>query len=762
MRTRNLLIGLGLILANINAAVAQNVSGRVIDQQGNAVEFANVVLLNRADSSALNGTITDSTGAFTLQSPAALADVCLRVSYVGYQTLVQCPVQEQMGSITLENTSQNIDEVLVTSRRKLFRMEANGLSAKVEGSPLSHLDNATMVLNEIPFVNSTDSKLEVLGKGEPLVYINNRRVYDLSELQNLRASDIDDVRVLTNPGPEYPAGTRSVIRIKLRRLQGDGLSGSVYAQAKQAQHFNHNGSLSLNYRRNAFDVFGMAGYNNYKQTEKGEDKYKLNALEVEMPDEGTQKGLYYYTQTGFNYQPTQAHSMGVRYDFNDKVGDNMEANYNYQTSGSATDTNSYRMTRNTVKTPNHRVNAYYSGQLTERFGIVFNADYLNKNSSNIEDVTDQETQANVHANSTSQALLYSGNLKGTLKALGGEFALGTEASLSTHKQVYEVQNAPIASSNNLSINGLIAAYLNYETLLFQKLQLQAGLRYERNNFNYETNGVKEDDKSLSYNLFTPSISLGFQWQWLNVGLSYSRDVDKPTYSNMSNAIQYTTPTLYTGGNPYLKPTTSNTIGLQLGLAVLHLMANYEIINNALLLNYSQYPGSDAIFIQPINIEKSQKLSIIGVTVLPIGPWVAQIQGGMQKQFLEFDGQKYNKPLWFLSVNNTVKLPLGMELHANMNSFGFGHGHAMNIELIPQVRLDAWLTKHFLNKQLKLNIGVDDILKSGEKWQLVTPNLSISKNSIHDFRCLRISLNYTFNNTRSRYTGKDSSEEIKRM
>ncbi|MBQ9469652.1 MAG: carboxypeptidase regulatory-like domain-containing protein, partial [Bacteroidales bacterium] len=100
-----------LIFIGLSSVRAQSITGKVIDQQGNAMEFANVVLLSKADSTALAGTITDSTGAFSLQSSAAMANTCLRLSFVGYKPQTLCEVQPDMGSITLESASQNIDEV---------------------------------------------------------------------------------------------------------------------------------------------------------------------------------------------------------------------------------------------------------------------------------------------------------------------------------------------------------------------------------------------------------------------------------------------------------------------------------------------------------------------------------------------------------------------------------------------------------------------------------------------------------------------------
>ena len=55
--------------------------GRVVDEQGLPVEFANVSLLSIADSSFVNGGVSNADGRFVI--PCAVHDVLLRVTFVG-------------------------------------------------------------------------------------------------------------------------------------------------------------------------------------------------------------------------------------------------------------------------------------------------------------------------------------------------------------------------------------------------------------------------------------------------------------------------------------------------------------------------------------------------------------------------------------------------------------------------------------------------------------------------------------------------------
>lgn len=60
-------------------------TGRVTDEAGRAVEFANVALLGTEDSAFVNGGVTNSDGLFVI--PCAEKEVIARVSFVGYKTV---------------------------------------------------------------------------------------------------------------------------------------------------------------------------------------------------------------------------------------------------------------------------------------------------------------------------------------------------------------------------------------------------------------------------------------------------------------------------------------------------------------------------------------------------------------------------------------------------------------------------------------------------------------------------------------------------
>ncbi|MBQ1723885.1 MAG: carboxypeptidase-like regulatory domain-containing protein, partial [Muribaculaceae bacterium] len=92
-------------------AQVQGVSGKVIDEKGEPMAFANVVLLSLPDSAYVQGTITEEDGSFNITSskPGHL----LKVSSIGYQT--QCVNATPSITVPMKEETVLLGEVVVKS-----------------------------------------------------------------------------------------------------------------------------------------------------------------------------------------------------------------------------------------------------------------------------------------------------------------------------------------------------------------------------------------------------------------------------------------------------------------------------------------------------------------------------------------------------------------------------------------------------------------------------------------------------------------------
>ena len=85
------------------------VIGRVVDEGGNPVEFANISLLN--NGTFINGGVSNENGDFVI--PCSLKNVVAQVSYVGYKTVSREVHVGNIGTITLMPETYTVSGVVV-------------------------------------------------------------------------------------------------------------------------------------------------------------------------------------------------------------------------------------------------------------------------------------------------------------------------------------------------------------------------------------------------------------------------------------------------------------------------------------------------------------------------------------------------------------------------------------------------------------------------------------------------------------------------
>ena len=99
------------------SAKTQDVGGRVIDENGEAMPFVNVVLLSLPDSAFVQGAVTDDQGNFKIVTNKN--DGLLKVSCVGYETYY---VKAANGlTIQLKEDNKMLGEVVVKGQLHCLR-----------------------------------------------------------------------------------------------------------------------------------------------------------------------------------------------------------------------------------------------------------------------------------------------------------------------------------------------------------------------------------------------------------------------------------------------------------------------------------------------------------------------------------------------------------------------------------------------------------------------------------------------------------------
>ena len=217
-------------------AKTQDWGGLVVDEKGEPMPYVNVVLLSLPDSVFVQGAMTDEHGVFKIVTNVNngvfnehgvfkivtnVNNGVFKVSSVGYQTLY---INAGEGiTIQMKEDTQILGEVVVKSQLPKTHAKGDAMRTTVAGTILEKAGTVSDALSKIPSLEAErDGAVKVLGRGDAEVYINGRRVHDEKELSRLRSDQIQHVDVIQNPGARYAASTKAVVRITLKKAQGDG------------------------------------------------------------------------------------------------------------------------------------------------------------------------------------------------------------------------------------------------------------------------------------------------------------------------------------------------------------------------------------------------------------------------------------------------------------------------------------------------------------------------------------------------------------
>lgn len=237
-----------LFIATSLTANSQTISGKLVEENGQPLPYANVVLLSLPDSAFVSGTVSKEDGTFTLKTTSE--NQVVKISSIGYKTVYRPVSPDNIGIVQLESDAQLLGEVVVKGNLPVTRMKGDAMVTSVENSVLSKVGSANDVLTKIPGITKKQNAFEVFGKGTPLIYINGRKLHDLSELEQLNSDEIKNVQVIRNPSSKYDATIKAVIRIQTIKRQGDGFGFNLRSSYYQSKNTDLIEQANFNYRYN--------------------------------------------------------------------------------------------------------------------------------------------------------------------------------------------------------------------------------------------------------------------------------------------------------------------------------------------------------------------------------------------------------------------------------------------------------------------------------------------------------------------------------
>jgi outer membrane receptor protein involved in Fe transport len=564
------------------------VTGKILDRSlDTPMEYANLVLYSMHDSSIVAGTVTNEDGTFRMEE-VRYGRFYAIANFIGYnKTFINdiriSPKQKivKLADIYLEPASTNLQGIEVVADRDHVEYKIDKKIVNVSQDILGAGGSAVSVLENIPSVQvDIEGNVSLRGTENFQVLVDGRPsvIQGSDALQQIPASTIDQIEIITNPSAKYdPDGVGGIINVILKKQKQPGINGVVNASIGsgnkystdfllnyRAKHVNVFGGLDLNYRE-----WQMKGNSEYETYLEDTIKYRNSEIKGKMNRRGygIRAGLDYYLtdkttltlQGRYGYYGFGRDFTSTRYIFTEPLTTD---DYSRSSSTSDRGGNYYRINLDFLHNFDNKgqkleAMVYYSNRKTDDWDEQ--KDYITDENWNIIDDTPETIK------SIGDEVDYELRLKADYtKPVGAEGRLeaGYQSRLNTENEVYTffdydhgtgdwIKNDQFSSVVDFKRN-IHAVYGIYSNV-WGTFGYQLGLRGEYTDRKFENSESKEAHIIDRFDYF-PSVHLSKSFTGEHqVIVSYSRRIDRPRGRELDPFPNYMDPYNIRIGNPTLEP-----------------------------------------------------------------------------------------------------------------------------------------------------------------------------------------------------------------
>lgn len=770
-----LIVVLVALCCGMSAIHAQTVTGVITDETGHPMEYANVVLLGGKDSAFVAGCMANEEGRFSVENMDRKGSL-LKLSYIGYEDLYYKldDMTGDVGTLALKPKSTMLKDVTVTASKPLFRQKNGAMVTNVAGSVLSEVHEMTDLLSQIPgMVRTADGGVQVFGSGSPIIYINNRKVEDLSELSQLSPKDIKSVELITNPGAKYDAEGKAVLKVVTLKKE-DGMTLQLSGKAEQNDLTSYDGSIKLGVKHRGLNTSVNYVYNKLRSQSVqpqiqelflGEDNHRYVQ---DQTSEGDQN--YHKLQLSMDYEINDAHSIGIEWNTSyKKAVDNRLSTLGYEKNGTPVENIDIRDDYQNKTNYNH-VNLFHNGNWGENLSTEFNLDFVGNSNSYHQSAEEKSagTPSLTVSNGDSHLDIYAGKLAFNYK-------LNEKIGLSWGMEYNHIDGSgtlscvpkrtPSSDYNNTEDKYALYAEMS---LKLGQVSVSGGVRYEDLTSDYKDNIDNDGDVHRHYRNLYPSLSVSHNSNggWYNT-LSFSSRTSRPTFRQLSNSNYYLNEFMYQCGNPLLKPSVSYVAQWNTGYKFVNFSASYTYVKNHISTDfYNTGENQNQIVCSYINHDHIEFLKANVNIQKTIAWWEPSLTIGVSQPFFRFEylneNLSYNRAQFYVVANQYFRLP-GSCLLSVYYYYNSG-GDQEAVRLKSYQMLNVSIQKKFLSDRLSVRLQAYDIFH-GMKFREDEKIRNIHFRQTEDYNLWNysVSIVYRLNQLKTKYRGKTSiDKEIQRL
>ena len=254
-----------------------SLNGTLQDAQNKEfIAFAKVVLLDTSGK-LLGGAETNEKGFFEIKTNPGYFR--LRIIASGYSAFTRKIIVTEkglsMGIVSLSTAVKEMKEVDVVAEKSAIQRDMERQVINVDKNLVSQGGTASDVLQTVPGVSlDNDGKIQLRGTSNLNVLIDGKPTGTRGSnvntiLEQIPASSIDNIEVMTNPSAKYdPSGTGGIINIVTKRNKQKGISGQLSFTWGTRNKYNAGGAF--NYRNKHINLSLNMSYINHMNIHRSE------------------------------------------------------------------------------------------------------------------------------------------------------------------------------------------------------------------------------------------------------------------------------------------------------------------------------------------------------------------------------------------------------------------------------------------------------------------------------------------------------------
>lgn len=813
-----------LTLSNFRTQAQGKITGQITDHKGKIVEFATITLLQAKDSSLVKGALADANGTFEFEK-IKFGSYLVAITQLGYQKFYtpKFSLSLENPSIKLSNLilieeSKELSEVVVTAKKPFIEQQIDKTVVNVENSVVSAGSTAIEILEKSPGVTvDKDGNISLKGKQNVMVMLDGKPTYmsssDLANmLRNIQSTQLDKIEIMTNPPAKYDAaGNAGVINIRLKKNQNLGFNGSAnlgFGYGFYQSLPKESAGLNLNYRKEKLNIFG-----NFS----GNDRHSFQLQEIDRKFFEGDKVISSFNQSADEKRRINslAYKVGLDYfiDKKNTIGilfNGMNGNWNNDRNNQTAIKNALNQLDTTSVTLGFMRNKWgnYATNLNFKHVIDSTGKEITADLDYARYDADNSMKYRTSKFDTQNILRETRNEDGLTGSRINIYSLKVDLIYpinKTSKFEAGLKSSYVNSNNDMRFDFLVgdnntpvldptrtrdfvykeninAAYINYSKE-FKKLTMQLGLRME--NTNGQGTLLGKDLLDRHYTNFFPSV---FFRQKLaknhQLGYSFSRRIDRPSYEDLNPFLFFLDPYTYQRGNELLQPQYTNAVEVSHTYKEsITTTINYSRTEGIMTQVLEQNNALKTTNVTKINIGYVENLGISFSVPMPITKWWFSntyfnlynnhYVGEIPKTTIESNGtsttiyQPFDARATSYSANMTHQFTLPRKYSVELSGWYLSPFIEGQLAGNPMGAVSFGIQKKMMNDKASIKLNINDIFWTQHfSGAFLFNDINVQLRNKWESRVVRINFSYRFGNSkiagaRQRNTGlEDEKNRVK--